>query len=60
MLLFNGKIDAYRICNYGCKSFWICDDTDENRLVLNSHGIQFMAHSFTAVDGTKVYRLEWD
>lgn len=54
------SVNAFRVNYFGGSSFWVCDDTGENRAYLNSLGVQYTSNSFMAADGTKVRRLEWE
>lgn len=52
-------VDARRICYYAGPSFWVCDDTAENRRTLRNSNISFVANTFIAADGTRCFRLEF-
>lgn len=46
--------------NFATPSFWICEDTAENRKTLNKLNVSYSAKSFISADGTRCNLLEFD
>lgn len=51
---------THRINYFGTPSFWVCDDTEENKTILTLNNIVFSSHTFMAANGETVSRLEWN
>ena len=57
--IYNLELTGLRRINYYCSpSFWICDETKENKKILNENKINYSEHSFRAADNTICTRLE--
>lgn len=54
------NIRKFRINYFTGASFWACEDTTDNRIILANAGIFYWLKTFKAANGAIVSRLEWN